>query len=185
MKVEERLSFIFLVTCLGILTVFIVYKVITVSMDEGVYKPGKKRQPEVGGYVRYSRDNIEYQELDEADKMNFAFQIMKYNVQDKKELPEGAAEVKRIRKVEDLFKVQTPSVAIARFSSIIAFLSFGLFLFVCIAWLVSVVLGINPEKRDVLKTTILVLLGLFGLSYIIGWVQQRTMDKLDAIQSSL
>lgn len=185
MKVEVSAPFLFVVVCLGIFSTLVVYKVVSMALDDEVFQKKKAKSPETGGYVLYTRDNMDYKEMDETDKMNYAFQLMSYNVHARKELPEGAQELKQVKRMEDLFKVQSPSIVMYRFTAILTFLSFALFIGIAIAWLVSVTFGVHPIKRDTLWNTMLTLAALFSLTFLLEWVQHRTMVKLDAIQSSL
>lgn len=181
-----KISLILLICGLGIITGFILYKVISASLGEGTYKPSQaKTSPMSGGHVQYTKDDIGYQELSEQDKVNFAFYIMKYNVHDKKELSEGIYEVKQIRRPEDLFKIQSPQVAMQRFSSIATFVGLLIAIILFVMWLFANIFGIDPIKRGILGSALLTLIALIGLSYLISWVENRTLDKLDAIQSSL
>lgn len=185
MNKDLKISLILLLIGLGFLTVFILYKVVSMSLDDGVYKPTSKPNPLLGGYVQYSKTNMDYSQLNEQDKMNFAYYIMKYNVHDKKELSESIYEVKSVKRPEDIFKIQSPSVALHRFASIATFLGFLLLIVIFIMWLVAIIFRVNPIKRSILFQAILTLGALVGLSYLFGWVEGRTVDKLDAIQSSL
>lgn len=182
---DLKVSALLLTSLLGIVLVFIVYKIASAAAGEGTPKPGKSKPSETGGYVQYSKDYVDYDMMEEPEKMNYAYYMMRYNVHDRKEIAEGALEVKSIKRPEDLFKIQSPKAAIYRFSNVLAYLGFMLFIIVFLAWIIAIIKGANPVKKDALRMGFLLLLGILALSYILEWVQHRTETKLDAISSSL
>lgn len=138
-----------------------------------------------GGGINYSRSNIMFKELDEYEKMNYALFMMKYNVQDKKEVGEGAAEFKAIEKPTDIIKIDK-SVFI-RIVNMMTFLSFLMVIIIFVFWICFYIAGIfvniNSVKKTMLLYTGIFLICLLGLTYILDYMYNKTFDRIEIIHS--
>lgn len=133
--------------------------------------------------IKYNLDNPLYTELETKDKVNFAFYMMKYDVNDKKEIAEGAKEFRGIRNYKDIFKLDKPQNVVTRLTNLIVFLAMLLILIVFVFWIVLWIKGSNPIKQQLLFNVFLFLLGLLGLMFLIDWVQKRAIDKKDVLEN--
>lgn len=133
--------------------------------------------------IKYNLDNPLYTELDVKDKVNFAFYMMKYDVDEKKEVAEGAKEFKEIKNYKDIFKLDKPQRVITRLTNLIVFLAVLLIVIVFIFWVFLWIKGDNPIKQKLIFNVFLFLVGLLGLMFLIDWVQKRAIDKKDILEN--
>lgn len=133
--------------------------------------------------IKYNLDNPLYTELETKDKVNFAFYMMKYDVNDKKEIAEGAKEFKEIKNYSDIFKLDKPQNVITRISNLIIFLAILLIIIVFVFWLVLVIIGSNPIKKQLIFYVFLFLVGLLCLIFLIDWVYKQVVDKKDILEN--
>ncbi len=133
--------------------------------------------------IKYNLDNPLYTELDVKDKVNFAFYMMKYDVDEKKEVAEGAKEFKGIKDYKDIFKLDKPQKVIARLTNLIVFLAVLLIVIVLVFWIILWIKGNDPIKQKIVLNVLLFLIGLLGLMFLIDWVQKRAVDKKEILEN--
>lgn len=139
-----------------------------------------------GHCVNYVRDSPLYQDLDMADRVNFAIFMQKYNVEKNKEFAGGLEEVKGKSWEQMSFEfIRNPQ----RLINFMTFVSFFVVVLLFVIWLIMVFLSsfteINPAKKSTTLWMVISLIGLILLTYILDFVYNRTLDNLENLSYTI
>jgi preprotein translocase subunit SecG len=144
-----------------------------------------RRSNNQGGSINYTRDSIVFKEMDDYDKVNYAVFMMRYNVEDKKEVGEGAAEISSVKKAEDLIKISNPKNTLMRIANMLTFVGVVLIIIIFILWISLYIAGIFMTINSIKKTTVfysgVFLIGLVGITYILDYVYNKAFDRIEIL----
>jgi hypothetical protein len=145
---------------------------------------------ERGGFINYTKSHIDYVDLDDYDKMDYAAYMLKYNVEHQKEIGYGAADFAQFN-IKDLttgegfaklFKLESPKKTIMRYMSLITFLAFCTVILMLLALLVAFIFQASTLKKSTIFWMIIFLVGMLGITYIMDFVLNNAQDKIENIQ---
>lgn len=139
-----------------------------------------------GRCINYTSSHPSYLELNMYDKMDYAFYMMNYNVEDKKEFAEGIEDLSDVRGNISFELVRRPQKLV----NIMSFLGFVLLVVMVIMFVlmyVVVIFGIqvSPAKKDVMMWMIIFLFGLMTLTYILDYVYNKAIDRIEIVGDNI
>ena len=178
---------VFFLLLVSILLCFGVYKLMHAVADDIKVGNPSSSPAAIGGYINYTKDSYLLNMLESDDKMDFAFHIMKYNVNEKAEMAEGASELRQAnpRRLQDLFKLEHPKKVLTRTTNIATFLSILMLIVVFILWVGCYVVGADDVKKKVLGMVLVLCLGLIIASYVLEWVKNKAIEKIDEVKMAV
>ena len=145
---------------------------------------------EKGGFINYTKNHIDYVDLDDYDKMNYAAFMLKYNVEHQKEIGYGAADFAQFNLKDlttgegfaKLFKLESPKKTIMRYMSLITYLAFCSVILMIIALIVAYIFQAGSAKKSTIFWMIIFLAGMVGITYVMDFVLNNAQEKIEVIQ---
>lgn len=145
---------------------------------------------EKGGFIYHTRNHIDFVDMNDYDKMNYALFMMKYDVNHQKELGIGAAEFSSM-KLSDLntvqgwaklFKLDTPKNTITRYISLMTYISAFLVVVAIVMLILAYIVRAGPAKKTTLMLLVVFLVGLVIVTYLVDYVLTDAERKIENIQ---
>ena len=135
-----------------------------------------------GKCINYTKDHPSFRELDAYDKMNYAVFMINYNVEAKKEFAEGAQTAKggynQFASVQMVLKPQ-------KLLNFLTFIAFILVVLMVVQWILLYIVNATPVKKSVMMWMIVCLLGIIALTYILTYVMDRAVTRIENINYNI
>lgn len=167
--------------------------------DSYKYAKSMWSNKEFTNYAFYKPDyiykNPEYTQLSTADKMNFEFFMLDYDINYKKEISEGQNDILGIKSPSDAIKVFTSAKDLPSFinrllavSWFLALLFISIVLIIIIGnmllgWLFELAFKVqmHPLKVAALKKGFMISLGFLAIMGVVVWVLNRAYTNIENI----